>query len=77
VGGGAPSFSGDVTTGPRRTRSWWNWLLLVPFLALAFPVLYARQEPALWGLPFFYWYQFAWLFITVLITWIVYAAGRK
>jgi hypothetical protein len=66
-----------MTSGPRRKLSAWNWLLAVPFLALAFPILYAHQEPVLFGLPFFYWYQFAWLFVTVLITWIVYVATRK
>ena len=53
------------------------WLLLVPFLALAFPALYARDEPELWGFPFFYWYQFAWLVGTSLITWLVYVLTRR
>lgn len=55
----------------------WYWLLLIPFLALAFPVLYARAEPALWGFPFFYWYQFAWLFLTSLVTLLVYVLTRR
>ena len=58
------------------TRAWY-WLLLIPFLALAFPVLYARTEPTLWGFPFFYWYQFAWLFLTSLVTLLVYALTRR
>jgi Protein of unknown function (DUF3311) len=58
------------------TRAWY-WLLLIPFLALAFPVLYARAEPTLWGFPFFYWYQFAWLFLTSLVTLLVYVLTRR
>ena len=66
-----------MTTGPHRTRSAWNWLLLLPYLGLAFPIVYAHREPALFGLPFFYWYQFAWLFLSAAVTWIVYVATRR
>ena len=61
---------------PSNRRRAWNWLLLVPFLALAFPALYARADPALWGIPFFYWYQFAWVIVTSLITWFVFVVTR-
>ena len=60
----------------RPRRAAWNWLLLLPFLALAFPVIYAKQEPSLFGFPFFYWYQFAWLIASGILTWIVYVATR-
>ncbi len=36
-------------------------LLLLPFLGLLFPQAYARAEPTLFGFPFFYWYQLAWV----------------
>lgn len=39
--------------------------LLLPFVAILWVPLYARDEPRLAGLPFFYWYQFAWVLITV------------
>ena len=54
----------------------WQWLLLVPILALAFPGLYSRWEPELAGFAFFYWYQFAWVPLTALITGIVYRKTR-
>ena len=60
-------------------RTAWYWLLVIPFVALIFPV-YLKAEPALWGFPFFYWYQFAWLLITAGLTWIVYVnvkAGQR
>ncbi|HTU70181.1 MAG TPA: DUF3311 domain-containing protein [Candidatus Baltobacteraceae bacterium] len=43
-----------------RRNSWWNVLLLVPFIATLFPALYNRLDPPLFGMPFFYWYQLAW-----------------
>jgi hypothetical protein len=46
--------------------------LLLPYVGLLYPPLYARLEPELWGLPFFIWYQFLWIFITVGITAIIY-----
>jgi Protein of unknown function (DUF3311) len=48
-----------ATAQPRKRR--WILLLVLPYLGLCFPLLYARSTPALWGFPFFYWYQFAWV----------------
>lgn len=43
-------------------------LLLAPFVGLLYPPLYARVSPRLSGVPFFIWYQFAWLIgVTVLL----------
>jgi hypothetical protein len=49
--------------------------LALPFAALLLP-FYLRSEPSLGGFPFFYWYQFAWLVASALITWLVYRATR-
>jgi hypothetical protein len=49
----------------------WNLLLLVPFVALLWVPFYNSIEPAFWGIPFFYWYQFLWVFLTsALIIWV-------
>jgi Protein of unknown function (DUF3311) len=40
------------------------WLLVVPFVATLLPFIYNRPEPALFGMPFFYWYQLAWVLLT-------------
>jgi len=56
---------------------WWYLLLAVPFVALLYPPLYAREDPELFGFPFFYWYQFAWVFIAVTLTVIVYRATKR
>lgn len=55
-------------------HSVWNLLLLLPALALAFPGVYARATPEVFDIPFFYWYQFAWIILTGVITAIVYRA---
>ena len=46
-------------------------LLLVPMLVLWVP-LYNSIEPTLFGFPFFYWFQLAWIFVSMIITTVVY-----
>lgn len=58
-------------------RSPWYWLLAVPFVATLVPQFYAHAAPALFGFPFFYWYQMAWIVLSALNVWIVYAATRE
>ncbi len=60
-----------------RRRSRWNFLLLIPVLALIFPAVYARSEPQLFGFPFFYWYQFAGVAVTAVLTGLVYLITRE
>jgi Protein of unknown function (DUF3311) len=57
---------------PGRTHRAWNALLLVPFVAVLVPGIYARESPRLWGVPFFYWYLFAWIVLSALLIAIVY-----
>ncbi len=59
-----------------RARTVWKLLLLVPFLGLCFPALYVRTTPTLLGFPFFYWYQFAWVFLASAIMALVYRKLR-
>jgi hypothetical protein len=42
-------------------------LLLLPFVGTLWVPLYARLEPALFGIPFFYWYQIAWIVLGSLL----------
>jgi hypothetical protein len=52
-------------TGGGLRFSPWNLLLLLPFLMLVTPwINYA--EPRLFGMPFFYWIQFAFVPVGVL-----------
>jgi hypothetical protein len=61
-----------TTPKPTRRRSRWVLLLALPYLGLCFPRIYARSTPALWGFPFFYWYQFAWVIAASALLAIVY-----
>ena len=62
----------EANAKPRTRRSRWVLLLLLPYLGLCFPIVYARSTPALWGFPFFYWYQFAWVILASGLLAIVY-----
>ncbi len=54
----------------------WYLLLLLPLVGLLYPPLYAQEDPELFGFPFFYWYQFAWVPLTAGITYFVYRMTR-
>jgi hypothetical protein len=61
----------------RRLRfSPWNLLLLVPLAAVLFPGLYNRDDPRLFEIPFFYWYQLAAISVGVTCTYVVYRMTR-
>lgn len=62
--------------GGRRMRGAAHLLLVLPVAALLSVPLYAREEPALFGWPFFYWYQFAVGVITIALMAIVYCVTR-
>jgi hypothetical protein len=46
------------------------WLLLIPFVGLLWVPFYNFHDPVLFGFPFFYRYQLAW--VTAFLTWIAY-----
>jgi len=48
------------------------WLFAIPFVATLLPWIYNTNSPELIGIPFFYWYQMAWVPITVVLTVLVY-----
>ena len=60
----------------RGGHHWARVLLILPFVALLFPTLYAHADPRLAGVPFFIWYQFAWVIVGVTITALVYFLDR-
>ncbi len=66
--------SGQLAVPQSRPKSsrLWNLLMVLPYLGLCFPRIYTRATPALWGFPFFYWYQFAWVLTTSALLGIVY-----
>jgi hypothetical protein len=52
-------------------RRGWYALLILPFVGTLLPPLYNRALPALFGMPFFYWYQLAWVLVTAALLGIV------
>jgi hypothetical protein len=54
-----------------------RYLLALPFIGLLWLPFYNQELPALFGFPFFYWYQFAWVPLTALIIWLVYQSDKK
>ena len=65
-----------ATTPSERSRTGWKLLLALPFLGLCFPQMYARAMPALFGFPFFYWYQFLWVVLASALMGLVYRKLR-
>jgi|SRR5215472_2472810 len=67
-----PSSSNRREQVPRPLRFWHYVVLSLPFIALLYPPLYARWSPTVFGVPFFYAYQFAWIFLSAGLTALVY-----
>ncbi|SDO32289.1 Protein of unknown function [Nakamurella panacisegetis] len=55
---------------------WWNLLLVLPLLMLLTP-WFNKDKPRMLGLPFFYWYQLAFVFVGVACVTIVYSATKS
>ncbi|HEX4270760.1 MAG TPA: DUF3311 domain-containing protein [Rhizomicrobium sp.] len=51
---------------PRRKFHPVYLILLVPYIAFAWVPFYDRVDPALLGIPFFYWWQMVWIVLTAL-----------
>ncbi|MBO0892843.1 MAG: DUF3311 domain-containing protein [Acidimicrobiales bacterium] len=49
----------------------------MPLIGVLVPQFYNRIHPSIGGMPFFYWYQLAWVPVSVACTWIVYQATRS
>ena len=63
--------------GERSTWSWWYLLFLVQFVAVLWPPFYNKAEPALLGMPFFYWYQLACVLVSAVVTAFVYVITER
>lgn len=53
----------------------WNLVLLIPLLMLVTP-WFNFDKPTLLGLPFFYWYQFAFVIVGVASVAVVYVMTK-
>ncbi|MEJ0003379.1 MAG: DUF3311 domain-containing protein [Pararobbsia sp.] len=61
---------------PRNAGKRWLRLLILPWIGVLLVPVYNRDEPRLFGLPFFYWYQLLWVLISAALTAIVYLKTR-
>ena len=53
---------------------------IILLAAIVFPLLtwtYARDTPRLFGFPFFYWYQFIWVFLAAGACYLCYVLLRR
>ncbi|MEU3897886.1 MULTISPECIES: DUF3311 domain-containing protein [unclassified Streptomyces] len=51
--------------------------LLAPFVAMLWVGSYAKSDPAFIGIPFFYWYQMAWVVISTALTMVAYKLWQR
>lgn len=63
----------------QKCREWsrWHLLLLIQCVAVLWPPWFNAADPHLAGIPFFYWYQLAWVLIGAVLTGIVHVATDK
>lgn len=51
--------------------------LAAPFVAMLWVSSYARVEPVVGGIPFFYWYQMLWVVISTALTMVAYRLWHR
>ncbi|MET7319721.1 DUF3311 domain-containing protein [Streptomyces sp. NPDC005549] len=51
--------------------------LVAPFVAMLWVGSYAKTDPTFIGIPFFYWYQMAWVLISTLLTVTAYKLWQR
>ena len=51
-------------------------ILILPYVALLWIPFYNDVKPALFGFPFFYWYQLLWVPLTSVILFVAYKGGE-
>jgi Protein of unknown function (DUF3311) len=74
------------STPSTRGPATWLWVLIIVILlpAVVVPLwvpLYDKTDPKLWGFPFFYWFQFALILMSAVLTvvayWLSLVADRR
>lgn len=51
--------------------------LIAPFVGILWVSSYARVEPTLIGVPFFYWYQMLWVPVSAVLTMVAYRLVKR
>ncbi|MFH8978464.1 DUF3311 domain-containing protein [Streptomyces sp. NPDC017890] len=71
----APEVSRGPTVTPVRVVI--GLCLAAPFVAMLWVGSYAKTDPTLIGIPFFYWYQMAWVIVSTVLTVIAYKLWQR
>ncbi|MHB9859176.1 DUF3311 domain-containing protein [Streptomyces sp. YIM S03343] len=71
----ATEVSGPPMVTPLRVAV--AFCLLVPFVAMLWVGSYAKTDPEFIGIPFFYWYQMAWVLISTALTMTAYRLWQR
>ena len=58
-------------------RYWPRLFLVIPLLAILWVPSYNKIEPVLGGVPFFYWYQLAWILVGAAFVLLVYLIDTR
>jgi Protein of unknown function (DUF3311) len=66
-----------MDNGHERAWSPWYLLLLIQFVPALWVPFYNSVEPTFAGMPFFYWFQLALVFVSAGVTAIVYFATER
>jgi hypothetical protein len=65
----------------KKKRGWLSYwprlLFLIPFVAMLWVPSYNRIEPALGGIPFFYWYQLGWILLGAAVVLLVHVIDTR
>ncbi|MET8899526.1 DUF3311 domain-containing protein [Streptomyces sp. NPDC048232] len=69
----------EVSRGPVVTpvRVVIGLCLVAPFVAMLWVGSFAKTDPTFIGIPFFYWYQMAWVLISTVLTVIAYQLWQR
>jgi membrane protein implicated in regulation of membrane protease activity len=51
--------------------------LVAPFVAMLWVGSYAKTDPTLIGIPFFYWYQMLWVLVSTALTMLAYKLWQR
>ncbi|MGI8577864.1 MAG: DUF3311 domain-containing protein [Nocardioidaceae bacterium] len=64
---------------PAGNPDWnpWVLLLIIPVALPLIPQVFNRVQPALFGMPAFYWIQLAYVLMSACLTGVVYLKSRK
>ncbi len=66
----------NETQRKRGGWSWWYLLFVLQVAVALWPPLYNKVEPTWMGIPFFYWFQLAWVLVGAALTAVVYFASE-